>query len=121
MDEAYLLACVRYVELNPVRAGLVGRAEQWPWSSAQAHLGLGGDRLTELAPMLERVADWRAMLDSGLGDEEREAIRAASGADRRLRRRLPARLAAAAGRPSLPTARPSRKQGHLTFSDPSRR
>src|SRR5688572_22130025 len=33
MDEAYLLACARYVELNPVRAGLVARPEQWLWSS----------------------------------------------------------------------------------------
>lgn len=32
MDEAHLHACLRYVELNPVRAGLVDRPEQWPWS-----------------------------------------------------------------------------------------
>ena len=38
MDEAHLLACARYVELNPVRAGLAERAEPWPWSSARAHL-----------------------------------------------------------------------------------
>ena len=35
MDEAYLLAAARYVELNPVRAELVPNAEEWPWSSAQ--------------------------------------------------------------------------------------
>ena len=34
MDEAYLWAALRYVELNPVRAAMVGQAEQWPWSSA---------------------------------------------------------------------------------------
>ena len=34
MDDDHLLACARYVELNPVRAGLATRAEDWPWSSA---------------------------------------------------------------------------------------
>ena len=38
MDEAHLPACARYVALNPVRAGLVARAEDWRWSSARAHL-----------------------------------------------------------------------------------
>jgi REP-associated tyrosine transposase len=76
MDEAHLHACVRYVELNPVRAGLAERAEQWPWSSARAHLGLGPDPLTLLAPMRERIDDWRAMLDSGLDEDERKRIRA---------------------------------------------
>ena len=37
--EAYLLALCRYVERNPVAAGLVARPEDWPWSSCQAHLG----------------------------------------------------------------------------------
>jgi putative transposase len=75
MDEAHLLACVRYVELNPVRAGLVGQAEQWPWSSARGHLGLGADKVTDLAPMRERVADWRGLLDAGLPERDRDAIR----------------------------------------------
>jgi len=65
MDEEYLLAAVRYVELNPVRAGLVERAEQWPWSSASAHLRGRDDKLVKVKPMLDRVADWRALLASG--------------------------------------------------------
>ena len=32
MDEAHLIAAVRYVSLNPVRAGLVAKAEDWPWT-----------------------------------------------------------------------------------------
>jgi putative transposase len=32
MDEAHLMAAVRYVGLNPVRARLVAKAEDWPWS-----------------------------------------------------------------------------------------
>jgi putative transposase len=38
--DSYLLALCRYVERNPVAAKLVKRAEQWPWSSCQAHLGV---------------------------------------------------------------------------------
>ena len=34
MDDDHLLACARYVELNPVCAGLATRAEDWPWLSA---------------------------------------------------------------------------------------
>ena len=34
----YLITALAYVDLNPVRAHLVGRAEQYPWSSAAAHL-----------------------------------------------------------------------------------
>lgn len=37
--ERHLLACMRYIELNPVRAGLCQEAAQWPWSSAAHHLG----------------------------------------------------------------------------------
>jgi putative transposase len=34
-----LAAQIDYIHLNPIRAGLVGGAEQWPWSSIHAHLG----------------------------------------------------------------------------------
>ena len=37
MDEAHLLTAVRYVSLNPVRARLVRRAQDWTWSSVRAH------------------------------------------------------------------------------------
>ena len=36
--DAYLLALCRYVERNPVAAGLVGAAGKWPWSSYRAHV-----------------------------------------------------------------------------------
>lgn len=84
MDEAHLHACVRYVELNPVRAGLVERPEQWRWSSARTHLGLGTDGITDAAPMRERIDDWRALLDSGLADSERDAIQAGERTGRPL-------------------------------------
>jgi putative transposase len=34
LDESHLWAALRYVELNPVRAGMVAKPEQWKWSSA---------------------------------------------------------------------------------------
>lgn len=37
--DAYLLEVCRYVELNPVRAGMVGEPAAWPWSSYPAHVG----------------------------------------------------------------------------------
>lgn len=77
MEEAHLHACFRYVELNPVRAGLAARPEDWRWSSARAHLGLAGDGITDLHPARARIADWAAFLGSGLAEDEREAIRAA--------------------------------------------
>jgi putative transposase len=84
MDEAHLHACVRYVELNPIRARLVERPELWRWSSARAHLGFGADGITDLAPMRERIADWTALLASGLDDRERERIRAGEQSGRAL-------------------------------------
>jgi putative transposase len=82
MDDAHLYACLRYVELNPVRARLAERPEDWPWSSARAHLGLAGDGLTDLAATRGRVEDWRAFLDAGLEEDDREAIRAAERSGR---------------------------------------
>jgi putative transposase len=67
MDEAHLLAALRYVALNPVRAGLVRRAQDWRWSSVHALLDPArGDRITQTAPVLDRVPDIAALLQSGL-------------------------------------------------------
>jgi len=70
MDEAHLHACARYVELNPVRAGLVKRPEGWLWSSARAHLKGGDDALVTVKPLLERVGDWQQFLACGVKDAE---------------------------------------------------
>lgn len=75
MDERHLLMAVRYVELNPVRAGLVARPELWPWSSVHAHLRGSGDGLCTLAPMRDRIADWPTFLGAGLSDDDLEALR----------------------------------------------
>jgi putative transposase len=75
MDEEWLIACARYVELNPVRAGLVQRPEQWRWSSARSHLGRTEDGVAETAALLERVPNWRELLDGGLEEPLRKTIR----------------------------------------------
>jgi putative transposase len=62
MDEPHLLAAVRYVERNPVRAGLCETAEQWPWSSARAHLSDEDDELVSVRALLDLVPDWAGYL-----------------------------------------------------------
>lgn len=72
MDEAHLMVAARYVENNPVAAGLVRQAEAWLWSSARAHIEQVADGLTDVARLGVHVRNWRAMLARGLeaGDEE---------------------------------------------------
>lgn len=78
--ERYLLACMRYVELNPVRAGMTLRAEEHPWSSAPHHLGVRRDPLVHEHPLIwamgntpfERERVWRDFLEAGTA--EREAL-----------------------------------------------
>jgi putative transposase len=73
MDEAHLVHAVRYVALNPVRARLCDRAEEWEWSSARAHLAGADDELATVTPLLERVGDFEAFLG---GEEDQQATRA---------------------------------------------
>jgi putative transposase len=59
LDADHTAAAIRYVECNPVRAGIEYRAANYEWSSAAAHAGLRRDRL--LAPDIDRwvaVSDW---------------------------------------------------------------
>jgi putative transposase len=87
MADAHLHACLRYVELNPVRARLVARPEEWRWSSARAHLGLGRDELTDLAATRDRIDDWRAFLEEELDNADHDAIRAAERTGRLVMRK----------------------------------
>lgn len=66
MDAAHLMTAIRYVELNPVKAKRARRAEDWPWSSAGAHVTGKADGLTDLAAMSSVHRNWRAMLRRGL-------------------------------------------------------
>jgi putative transposase len=69
MEERYLLTAARYVEMNPVRAGLVKRAEEYGWSSAAAHMAGRDDVLVKVAPLQELVGDWRAFLSEPIDED----------------------------------------------------
>lgn len=84
MDEAHLSACVRFIELSPVRAKLVRRPRDWPWSSARAHLSGRDDEAVRAEPLLERLGNWRTLLAQGLADDELEMIRSHESTGRPL-------------------------------------
>lgn len=69
LDEHHFRAAIRYVERNPVRAGMVGRAEDYPWSSAAAHCDLRADPLLAVEspwiPSLECIGNWSSWLAEG--------------------------------------------------------
>jgi putative transposase len=68
MDDAHLMAAIRYVENNPVAAGMVERAEAWRWSSAASHVAgkqTAEDSLADVAALGQHVRNWRAFLKLG--------------------------------------------------------
>jgi putative transposase len=69
MDEEHLAAAYRYVSLNPVRARLVARAQDWKWSSVRAHLGRIDDGLTDVRPARDRFRRFADLLE-GPGDPD---------------------------------------------------
>ncbi|MGB2754583.1 MAG: transposase [Phycisphaerae bacterium] len=76
LDDEHLWEAVRYVERNPVRAGLVKRAEEYPWSSAAAHCGRRKDPLVQGG--LETggvVRDWSAWLRQAEDDAMLKVLR----------------------------------------------
>ena len=76
LDEPHLWAAVRYVELNPVRARLVGEATDYPWSSARAHTGLQANPLLNPdRPFPGPIGDWAAWLRAGLEEQTAERLR----------------------------------------------
>ena len=87
MDDAHLMAALRYVENNPVAAKMVGRPQDWRWSSAASHMAgqrVPRDPLTDVAALSAHVRNWRALWRHGLeaadlaaeGEEVAEAIEA---------------------------------------------
>ncbi len=106
-EEDYVLGCYRYIELNPVRARLVGHPAEYPWSSYRANAQ--GEPSTLLTPHRlytalgndaeARQAAYRELfcyqLDPGTVDE----IRAATNGNFALGgSRFQAQIAAALGR-----------------------
>jgi putative transposase len=79
LDEPHSWAAIRYVEGNPVRAGLVAQAEQWGWSSAGVRLGLASSPVRlDLEIWQERFTaeEWRVMLAAESLSEAEDALRA---------------------------------------------
>ena len=66
MDDRHMMFAVRYIECNPVKAGIVATAEEWRWSSARAHIDCLDDGLTDWRELRQYVSNWRAMLADGL-------------------------------------------------------
>ena len=74
MDDAHLVTGARTVSLNPVRARLVAKAEDWPWSSVRAHLPGEDDGLVIVKPLLDRIGDFRTLLQPDSRDAARFAM-----------------------------------------------
>jgi len=63
LDEPHVHAAVRYVEMNPVRGGIVASAENYPWSSAKSHVtGIADPVLSGRCFLVETIRDWNHYL-----------------------------------------------------------
>ena len=66
LDQDPLLSAARYVELNPVRVGMVKHAWGYPWSSARYHTGVSEiDPLVKDRTLLGLITNWKEFLGSG--------------------------------------------------------
>lgn len=76
LDENHCWAAIKYVECNPVRAGMVRKAEDYPWSSASAHCGSHRDPVLTVDHkwhrQVESIGNWSAWLAEG--EEERHLL-----------------------------------------------
>ena len=76
LDEPHLWAAVRYVELNPVRAGFAAEATEYAWSSARANAKLFRESLLDPErPFPGPVSDWQAWLRTGLEEQTGRRLR----------------------------------------------
>ena len=81
-SERYLLACMVYIDLNPVRAGMVAQAADHPWSSHAHYLGRRVDRLITPHPLFwdlgntpfAREAAYRDLVGAGVSPPQQEAL-----------------------------------------------
>lgn len=80
--DRYLLACMAYIDLNPVRAGLVAQAGDYPWSSYGHYAGLRSDKLMTPHALLwelgntpfAREAAYAELVQSGLSTVQQAAL-----------------------------------------------
>jgi putative transposase len=76
LDDTHLIRTARYVSLNPVRAQLVSKAEDWKWSSVRAHLAGADDTYVRVRPLLDRVPHLRELLQAGVTEDFSDLRRA---------------------------------------------
>lgn len=106
----WFLRASRYVELNPVRQGIVGMPSAYLWSSCRHHIGLERDPLITDHTLywalgntpFERQAGYRHLLESGLSASELDRIRFAEHHGWILGADTPAVLEGGANRRVLP-------------------
>jgi putative transposase len=80
--ERYLLACMVYIDLNPVRAGLVADPGDYPWSSHLHYVGRRSDRLITPHPLywemgntpFARDVAYADLVRSGIGQDQQRAL-----------------------------------------------
>jgi putative transposase len=69
MDEGHLYHGFSYVELNPVKAKMVKKPEDYSYSSARAHLRMQDDPyLDDVTKVIDQIGDWKAYLETSLED-----------------------------------------------------
>jgi putative transposase len=76
LDEPYLLTAARYVELNPVRTGLIESPNRYRWSSAAAHVRGRDDALARVRPLNRLVPNWRSLVARVIREEDIKVLRA---------------------------------------------
>lgn len=113
MDEPHLMAAVRYIVLNPLRARLVEQAADWRWSSVHAHLAPEtGDGLTVTEPVHGRFGNFRDLLASGEDEALSRQLRRSESIGRPLgAKTFIDRLERQAGRPFSPGKRGPKPKG----------
>ncbi|MCP4252149.1 MAG: transposase, partial [Candidatus Scalindua sp.] len=80
--DSYLLCCYRYIELNPVRAGMVANVEAYPWSSYKERVFDKGPIMLDRDPVYSGLADtaqerryrYRAFIEEGISMTEKSFI-----------------------------------------------
>ena len=77
MDEGHCAAAVRYIAMNPVRAGLTEHAADWPWSSTRALLGRADDGMTACEPVRERIPDLAGLFEAAEDEDRTMSLRRA--------------------------------------------
>ena len=82
MDDLRLIRAGRFVSLNPVRAPLVARPEDWKWSSVRAHLAGVDDALVTVQPVLDRVPHLKPLLPQGNAEKDFSDLRRAESTGR---------------------------------------